>query len=93
MRSIVKRINALDVKSGNASVAEKVLLVGDVPSDAHASVYFAFQPPPTLEVNIAAIAGPLKIKIKAADMSEPIQEHTFCCARACLDAVGKLQRK
>lgn len=93
MRSIVKGIDALDMRCGNGALSEKIFPVGFVPSDAHASIYFDFKPPPTLEVNIAAIAGSLKIRIKAADMSAPMQEHAFRCARECLDAVGKLQSK
>ncbi|KAI5058222.1 hypothetical protein GOP47_0026392 [Adiantum capillus-veneris] len=93
MRSIVKGIDALDMNSGTATLSEKVFPVGFIPSDAHANIYFDFKPPATMEMNITAVAGALKIRIKAADMSAPMQEHAFRCARDCLDAVGKLQSK
>ncbi|MCO5547804.1 hypothetical protein L7F22_001256 [Adiantum nelumboides] len=93
MRSMIKGIDGLDMNSGSAALPEKVFPVEFVSSDAHANIYFDFKPPATMEVNIAAIAGALKIRIKAADMSAPMQEHAFRCARECLDAVGKLQSK
>lgn len=94
MRTIVKGIDALDMLSKNNTAAtEKVFPIGIVPSDVHSNIYIDFKPPPTSEANISAIAGALKIRIKAADMSAPMQEHAFRCARDCLDAVGKLQSK
>eukprot|EP00250_Pteridium_aquilinum_P029771 c40098_g1_i1 orf=169-1245(-) len=93
MRTIVKGFDALDMVSSNPTVMEKGFPIGIVPSDAHSNIYFDFKPPPTSDVNIAAIAGALNIRIKAADMAAHMQEHAFRCARDCLDAVGKLQSK
>ncbi|KAH7429755.1 hypothetical protein KP509_09G064900 [Ceratopteris richardii] len=91
IESVVKGLGALEM-SGN-TVGGKVLPIDFVSSDAHASIYFDYKPPPVAEVNIAAIAETLNIRIKAADMSVSMQEHAFRCARESLDTVGKTHSK
>lgn len=51
------------------------------------------KPSPAIEVNVTAVAAALKIRIKAADMPPPMQEHAFRCARDTLDTFDKLQCK
>eukprot|EP00252_Welwitschia_mirabilis_P018334 TRINITY_DN4074_c0_g1_i1.p1 TRINITY_DN4074_c0_g1~~TRINITY_DN4074_c0_g1_i1.p1 ORF type:complete len:236 (+),score=26.47 TRINITY_DN4074_c0_g1_i1:327-1034(+) len=45
------------------------------------------------EVNLAAVAASLKVRVKAADMSCDMQERAFKCARQCLDSMDKLNSK
>eukprot|EP01018_Ginkgo_biloba_P023581 Gb_23189 [translate_table: standard] len=48
-------------------------------------------PSAILEVNLAAVAVQLKVRVKAADMPALLQEQAFRCARECLDSTEKLR--
>ncbi|GLJ48247.1 hypothetical protein SUGI_1018660 [Cryptomeria japonica] len=49
--------------------------------------------PPVSEVNLAAVAAAMKVRVKAADMPPILQERAFRCARQCLDSMDKLNSK
>jgi dynein light chain LC8-type len=46
-----------------------------------------------VEVNLAAVAAALKVRVKAADMPALLQERAFRCARQSLDVMDKLNSK
>ncbi|KAH7290234.1 hypothetical protein KP509_30G037700 [Ceratopteris richardii] len=92
MESVMKAMSTLNMVASNSPATANVLSDSLVPSEAHANIYFDFKPP-TPEVNLAAIAGTLNVRIKAADMSVSMQAHAFRCARGCLATVGKMQSK
>jgi len=50
-------------------------------------------PSAIVEVNLAAVAVALKVRVKAADMPVLLQERAFRCARQSLDAMNKLNSK
>lgn len=50
-------------------------------------------PSAIVEVNLAAVAAALKVRVKAADMPALLQERAFRCARLSLDAMDKLNSK
>lgn len=50
-------------------------------------------PSAIVEVNLAAVAAALKVRVKAADMPALLQERAFRCARQSLDAMDKLNSK
>lgn len=43
-------------------------------------------PPPVREVNLAAIAVDLNVRLRSADMPAVMQERAFRCTRALLDS-------
>eukprot|EP01018_Ginkgo_biloba_P036347 Gb_12994 [translate_table: standard] len=62
-------------------------------SDSQSSIIAKCLPLAVVEVNLAAVAVELKVRVKAADMPALLQEQAFRCARQCLDGMQKLNSK
>ncbi|KAI5079550.1 hypothetical protein GOP47_0005029 [Adiantum capillus-veneris] len=74
-----------------------IIVSGLVPTEIKPSqkfdTYVSLKPSAALDVDIAAIAAALEVRIKKADMAGMMQEHAFQCARQCLTTTEKLMSK
>lgn len=87
LKAVIRSTEVLNIS--NPAPAGKVPFLETKCSGNETNLYMKVSPSGLIEVDVAAIAAALKIRIKAADMAASMQEHAFRCAKDSLDALDK----